>query len=451
VPVKHNLFDSSPATELVEELMHKTNTYVAQRLVEGLPEKALLRRQSPPNSRRLQTFVERMNALGYEIDPTSSGTLQNSLFKVDDVDTRKGMETLLVKSMQRAKYFIAGKTPKHLWPHYALNLPLYTHFTSPTKRYADILVHRQLESVLSDGKIEYTEEVETLVKTVESCNTKKDSAQNAQEQSIHIESCRTMDKKRQEANGDLISEGIVVCVYESAFDVLIPEWGFEKRVHCDQLPLKKAEFRKEKRVLELYWEKGVPSSAYVPEDERPKAAQSQRISHAMAAARQAEEAERAKKEREEAARKQTETGTISTDDVDALFDDDEDNASDITEAMAGASLAERPTQSVPGSPTRNAGESAGALQRTRSDSKVHAVEAPETRLSNKEKYLKLFQLREEGGEYIQDVTEMTRVPVILKTDLSKSPPFVSPCPCSQSITANNDRCLTIRSLNPYAL
>jgi protein SSD1 len=428
IPVKHNIFDTTAATELVEELMHKANAYVAQRLARALPEKALLRRHAAPNSRRLQTFVERMTALGYDIDASSSGTLQNSLFRVEDAEIRKGMETLLLKSMQRAKYFIAGKTAKHLWAHYSLNLPLYTHFTSPTRRYADILVHRQLESVLSEGKIEYNEDLENLVKTVEACNTKKESAQNAQEQSVHIEACRAMDKKRQELNGDLISEGIVICVYESAFDVLIPEWGFEKRVHCDQLPLKKAEFRKEKRILELYWEKGVPSSAYVPEDERPKAAMSQRFSNALAAARQAEEAERAKKEREEATRKQTETGTISTDDVDALFDDDEenasDNASDVTEAMAGASLAERPTQSVPGSPTRSSADAAGGLHRTRSDSKVPTGDVPETRLTNKEKYLKLFKLREEGGDYIQDVTEMTRVPVILKTDLTKSPPYV---------------------------
>ncbi|KAI1255970.1 hypothetical protein MGN70_002129 [Eutypa lata] len=422
VPIQHNVFDVTGGMELVEELLHKANAHVAQKLAEGLPEKAVLRRQAPPNARRLQTFVERMGALGYDIDTTSSGTLQNSLFKIDDADVRKGMETLLIKSMNRAKYYVTGKTNKQLWPHYALNLPLYTHFTGPTRRYADILVHRQLEAVLSD-KPEYNEDIENLVKTIESCNTKKESAQNAQEQSIHIESCRIMDKKRQEVNGDLISEGIVGCVYESAFDILIPEWGFEKRVHCDQLPLKKAEFRKEKRVLELYWEKGVPSSAYVPEDERPRAAASQRVSNAMAAARHAEEVERVKKEREEAARKQTETGTISTDDVDALFDDDDDNASDITEAMAGASLAERPTQSVPGSPTRST-SNAGVLHRTRSDSKVQvpATEAVETRLTNKEKYLKLFSLREAGGDYIQDVTEMTRVPVILKTDLSKSPP-----------------------------
>ena len=115
-----------------------------------------------------------------------------------------------------------------------------------------------------------------------------------------------------------------------------------------------------------------------------------------------------------------ETGTISTDDVDALFDDDDDNGSDITEAMAGASLAERPTQSVPGSPARPA-TTTSDLHRTRSDSRVPAREASETRLSNKERYLKLFSLREEGGDLIQDVTEMTRLPIILKTDLSKSP------------------------------
>jgi protein SSD1 len=61
--------------------------------------------------------------------------------------------------------------------------------------------------------------------------------------------------------------------------------------------------------------------------------------------------------------------------------------------------------------------------RTQSDSKI-AKSAPEANLSDKEKYLSYFKLREEGGEYIQDVTEMTRVPVILKTDLTKSPPYV---------------------------
>jgi protein SSD1 len=426
VPVEQNILQSTPSHELIEELLHKANSYVAQKIAKALPEKALLRRQGAPNPRRLQTFVDRMNKIGYEIDTTSSGSLQNSLFKVDDTDVRRGMETLLLKTMHRAKYYITGKTPQHLYPHYALNLPLYTHFTNPSRRYADLVVHRQLEVALSEGKIEYAEDIETLVKTTESCNTKKDSAQNAQEQSVHIESCRIMDRKREEAGGELISEGIVLCVYDSAFDVLIPEFGFEKRVHCDQLPLKKAEFRKNERILELYWEKGVPSSAYVPEDERPKPGVSQRTANAAAAAKQAAVAERAKKEHEEAQRKQMETGTISTDDVDALFDDDDD-ISDVADSVAGVSLAERPTQSVPPSPTKNYISAAGSLHRTHSDSKIPTVEPVESKLSAKEKYMKYFTLREEGGEYIQDVKEMTRVPIILKTDLTKSPPYVTPC------------------------
>ncbi|PGH07711.1 hypothetical protein AJ79_06188 [Helicocarpus griseus UAMH5409] len=437
VPVEHNIFDSTAAHELIEELSHKANTFVAQKLFSASPSKAFLRRQAPPNFRRLHTFVERMNRLGYDIDPTSSGTLQTSLFKIEDVDIRKGMETLLLKAMRRAKYYLAGSVTEDQRQHYVLNLPAYTHFTNPSRRYADIVVHRQLEAVLANSEI--SDDTDSLGKTADQCNNKKDSAQTAQEQSVHIESCRIMDKKRHEIGGDLISEGIVLCVYESAFDVLIPEYGFEKRVHCDQLPLKKAEFRKDTRVLELYWEKGVPSSAYIPEDERPKAAQSTRAANAAAAAREAEAARERAREREEAQRKQTDTGTISTDDVDALFDDDDDDdVSEATEMAAGVSLnspVDRSTQSMPPSPTRN-GHLQQAPHRTRSDPKIASstVEAPETKLTNKEKYLKLFKLREEDGEYIQDVTEMTRVPIILKTDLTKSPP-----------------CLTIRSVNPYAL
>ncbi len=431
IPVEQNIFDSSHAHELIEELSHKTNAFVAQKIFAGLPEKALLRRHAPPNSRRLQTFAERMAGVGYEIDTSSSGTLQSSVFNVQDVAIRKGMETLLVKAMQRAKYVVAAKITEDALPHYALNLPVYTHFTNPSRRYADIIVHRQLEAVLSNGKIEFNEDIEALAKTAEVCNTKKDSAHSAQEQSVHIESCRKMDKLRQELGTDLISEGIVLCVYESAFDVLIPEYGFEKRVHCDQLPLKKAEFDKNKRLLELYWEKGVPSSSYVPEDERPKPG-SARAASAAAAARDAEAAKQRAKEQEEAQRRQMDTGTMSTEDVDALFDDEDDATSEMTEMTAGVSLnaatgADRPTQSMPGSPTRTKLAPEQAPHRTKSDSKLShsANDAPEAKLSNKEKYLSLFTLREENGECIQDVREMTRVPVILKTDLTKSPPYVS--------------------------
>lgn len=89
MPVELNIFDSSPAHEVIEELSYKANFFVARKLFAAMPEKAFLRRQAVPNPRRLQTFVDRMTRLGYDIDPSSSGSLQASLFKVQDVDLRK--------------------------------------------------------------------------------------------------------------------------------------------------------------------------------------------------------------------------------------------------------------------------------------------------------------------------------------------------------------------------
>ena len=416
--MEHNIFDSSPAHELVEELCHMANAFVAKKIVANLPEKAFLRKQAPPNPRRLQTLAERMTAIGYDIDTSNSESLQRCLFQMKDSDVRRGLETLLVKAMQRAKYIVAGKVPSSAYPHYALNLPVYTHFTNPSRRYADIIVHRQLEAVLSGDVTDFAEDMDTLTKTAEMCNTKKDSAHSAQEQSVHIESCRRMDKIRQELGTDLISEGIVLCVYESAFDVLIPEYGFEKRVHCDQLPLKKAEFDKNKRLLELYWEKGVPSSAFVPEDER------QKPSHARN-----ETAKQRPKENEDTNRQYMDTATISTDDADALFEDDEDAASELADMTAGVSLTQsgsndRSAQNKPPSPKRGGFSGEQGYQRSKVDRRESQAPGgiPESNLSNKERYLSLFKLREKGNDHIQEVKEMIRVPVILKTDLSKSPP-----------------------------
>lgn len=445
VPNTENVFETRPAYEIVEELLIKTNTIIAETIATALPERALLRRQSPPNPRRLSTFAERINRLGYQLDISSSVSLLNGLFSLQDADVRKGVETLLVKSVPRAKYFVAGKLPTELRNHYTHNRQIYTHFTNPIRRYIDIVVQRQLEVALSNGQIEYTEDSEVLTKTAEQCNVKKDSAKNAQEQSIHIELCRAVDKRRVAQGGELVCEAIVICVYESAFDVLIPEYGFEKRVHCDQLPLKKAEFDKTKRVLELYWEKGVQSNAYIPEDERPKGGAALRAASEAAAASAAAAKAKAAQEQEEAQRKAMDISSFSVNAVDALFDDDDDGsetAETEQSSTSGVALAppanNRPTQSMPGSPSRNSPSEPQTPHRTRSDPKLSVSaldkEKNEQELSQKEKYLEMFTLREENSDYIQEVRELTRVPVFLKTELSKSPP-----------------CLTIRSLNPFAL
>lgn len=252
---------------------------------------------------------------------------------------------------------------------------------------------------------------------VEFCNIKKDFVQNVQEQSVYIEVCCIMDKVCQEINGDFISEGIVVCVYELVFDVFIFDWGFEKCVYCDQFFFKKVEFRKEKCVFEFYWEKGVFSLVYVFEDERFRVGGVlQRVFNVMVVVCQVEEVECVKKECEEVVCKQIEIGIIVFELVDVFFDDDEDNVFDIIEVMVGVFFVECFIQSVFGLFICFL----LILYCIWLDFKVLVIEVFEICFINKEKYFKFFKLREEGGEYIQDVIEMMCVLVIFKMDFSKS-------------------------------
>lgn len=97
------------------------------------------------------TFMERAERLGYKLDTSSSGALMKSFDSIQDPTARRLLELLSFKATHRAKYFCAGMLDIAKYHHYALNTPLYTHFTSPIRRYADVLVHRQLESVLQGG------------------------------------------------------------------------------------------------------------------------------------------------------------------------------------------------------------------------------------------------------------------------------------------------------------
>ncbi|EGV63824.1 RNB-domain-containing protein, partial [Yamadazyma tenuis ATCC 10573] len=332
----------------------------------------------------METFVRRASNLGFKIDTTDSASLQRSILSIEDPIKRQCVETLLYKCMTRGRYYIAGKQDPDSYSHYYFNLPLYTHFTSPLRRYADIVVHRQLKSLITD---EYeslkTQDLDSLKAITDYCNFKKDCANNAQEQAIHLLLSQTINGLSESA-GQLLCIGTVVQVYESSFDVLIPEFGVEKRVHGDQLPLVKAEFDKVNRVLELFWESGVDSATYIPPDEQSSLSYRSSIKNKY------------RTSSSEAAKIQGRT----------LSQKRSSSPDDIVEKLSKLNI-KAPELKVPSS----------------------SVESDHSLTP----YLENLTIRREGNYNIQEIKELTQVPVLIRAEIGMALP-----------------CLTVRVLNPFS-
>ena len=72
-----------------------------------------------------------------------------------DIEKLACVTSLCSKPMELARYFCTGMYEQHEYHHYALNVTLYTHFTSPIRRYPDILVHRLLDMAVRGHTAEW--------------------------------------------------------------------------------------------------------------------------------------------------------------------------------------------------------------------------------------------------------------------------------------------------------
>ncbi|BEJ00527.1 hypothetical protein CcaverHIS631_0503840 [Cutaneotrichosporon cavernicola] len=254
-PVDVSVQEKNDANMVIEEFTVLTNTSIAAVIANGLAEQALLRRQEPPNDRRLGAFVERAKVLGFDLDPTNAGTLQKSFNKITDKEAVFCLSLLEKKTMQPARYFCTGMLDIAKYSHWALNAPLYTHFTSPIRRYADVLVHRMLDACLSShsaNDVKFLMDRDQVAKCAQQCNMKRQSARLAEDQSAHLHLCILVGNLSAKY-GPVIRHARVTGVYDQAFDVVIPEFSLEKRVHLDKLPLENSVFDEHTNVLSLYW------------------------------------------------------------------------------------------------------------------------------------------------------------------------------------------------------
>ena len=130
---------------MVEEFMLAANISAAERIYKDFPDCAMLRRHPSPPPSNFDPLVKAGNQQGFTIDIDSGKQLATSLNQAVDpnnVYMNTMLRMIATRCMMQAVYFASGTIEEPLFKHYGLACPIYTHFTSPIRRYADIIVHR---------------------------------------------------------------------------------------------------------------------------------------------------------------------------------------------------------------------------------------------------------------------------------------------------------------------
>ncbi|CAA0823316.1 ribonuclease II family protein, partial [Striga hermonthica] len=154
-PLDIGMYQIREANQMIEEFMLAANISVAKKILEHFPLTSLLRRHPSPTKEMLEPLLRTAAAVGICLDVTSSKALADSLDHAvgDDPYFNKLIRILATRCMTQAVYFCSGDLSPPEFSHYGLAAPLYTHFTSPIRRYADVIVHRLLAASLGISKL----------------------------------------------------------------------------------------------------------------------------------------------------------------------------------------------------------------------------------------------------------------------------------------------------------
>merc|ERR1712062_332423 len=201
------------------------NISAAKRIYEAFPDCAMLRRHPAPPPSNFDPLVKAARQQGYHIVVDTGKQLADSLNAASD-PSRPYMNTMLrmitTRCMMQAVYFASGTIEEPLFRHYGLACPIYTHFTSPIRRYADVIVHRLL-AVCIGADATYPELVDKkqTQKIAENINYRHRMAQYASRASVNLYThIYFKDKRRDET-------GYVLFIRQNALQVPIPKYGLE--------------------------------------------------------------------------------------------------------------------------------------------------------------------------------------------------------------------------------
>jgi ribonuclease R len=227
VPVTRN-----DAHKLIEECMILANVSAAQTIEKNKAE-ALFRIHDEPDSDRLGAFLSYLAEVGITHKITNEVSPQDFTYVVEKIQGRPDQEliqTMLLRSMKQAVY------DHENIGHFGLALEAYAHFTSPIRRYPDLVVHRALKAIVdkqnqrkskSGGKSYSPDEVEALG---EQCSMTERRADDATRDVADWLKCEFM----LDHVGDVF-EGVIASVTNFGFFVRLTEFHIDGLVHITSL------------------------------------------------------------------------------------------------------------------------------------------------------------------------------------------------------------------------
>lgn len=229
------------AHRLIEELMLAANVAVAQFLSsKEIP--SFYRIHEPPDSDKISTLQRFMQNMGSTASSLGGGKLQKKMTRVLQEFQGKPEEQIIhiltLRSMSQAKY-----TPNNAG-HFGLGFDFYTHFTSPIRRYPDLIIHRLVKSQVhqSGGYRLIPEEDLATAGTWLSATEQK--AAKAERQIQAIKKARFMKKNVGET-----FEGIISSITKFGVFVLLRQFNVDGLIRLDDLGQEKFEFDEENLTL----------------------------------------------------------------------------------------------------------------------------------------------------------------------------------------------------------